>query len=183
MMMEPILQEIGQRLITAFHPEAIYLFGSRARRDAGPDSDYDLLVEVKAWLHKAAAGLRAAELDLNATPPLIEDAWFHCRQAAEKARKAFLTHHDRIFRKTHDRDELARACEALEPGLTTVLEPARDLTVFAWEFRYPGYAPVPLLKEADAYRLLASRGYSAIPALLPRESRPVFQEKEAGANL
>jgi predicted nucleotidyltransferase len=33
-------------LITAYEPERIYLFGSRARGQAGPDSDYDLLVIV-----------------------------------------------------------------------------------------------------------------------------------------
>ena len=30
----------------AYHPERIYLFGSVARGDAGPDSDYDILVVV-----------------------------------------------------------------------------------------------------------------------------------------
>jgi predicted nucleotidyltransferase len=34
------------RLVTALHPERIYLFGSQARGDAGPDSDYDLLAVV-----------------------------------------------------------------------------------------------------------------------------------------
>ncbi len=38
------LNEIVQRLVQAFHPEKIYLFGSQARGDAGPDSDYDLLL-------------------------------------------------------------------------------------------------------------------------------------------
>jgi predicted nucleotidyltransferase len=34
------------RLVDALHPERIYFFGSRARGDAGPDSDYDLLAVV-----------------------------------------------------------------------------------------------------------------------------------------
>jgi predicted nucleotidyltransferase len=33
--------------VEALKPERIYLFGSRARRDAGPGSDYDLLIVVK----------------------------------------------------------------------------------------------------------------------------------------
>jgi predicted nucleotidyltransferase len=41
-----ILGEIVRRLAEAYHPERIYLFGSRARGAAGPDSDYDLLVIV-----------------------------------------------------------------------------------------------------------------------------------------
>jgi uncharacterized protein len=40
------LGEAISRLVHAYHPERIYLFGSVARGDAGPDSDYDLLVVV-----------------------------------------------------------------------------------------------------------------------------------------
>jgi predicted nucleotidyltransferase len=43
---DPALAEIVRRLVAAYEPECIYLFGSRARGDAGPDSDYDLLVVV-----------------------------------------------------------------------------------------------------------------------------------------
>jgi predicted nucleotidyltransferase len=34
------------RLVETFKPERIYLFGSRAREEAGADSDYDLMVVV-----------------------------------------------------------------------------------------------------------------------------------------
>jgi len=43
---DPRLAEVVRRLVEAYHPERIYLFGSVARGDAGPDSDYDLLVVV-----------------------------------------------------------------------------------------------------------------------------------------
>ncbi|HEV7213820.1 MAG TPA: nucleotidyltransferase domain-containing protein [Chloroflexota bacterium] len=43
---DPALAEIVRRLVEAFQPERIYLFGSKARGDAGPDSDYDLMVIV-----------------------------------------------------------------------------------------------------------------------------------------
>lgn len=43
---DPALAEIVRRLVQAYRPERIYLFGSMARGDAGPDSDYDLLVVV-----------------------------------------------------------------------------------------------------------------------------------------
>jgi uncharacterized protein len=43
---DPALAETVQRLVAAYQPERIYLFGSVARGDAGPDSDYDLLVVV-----------------------------------------------------------------------------------------------------------------------------------------
>jgi predicted nucleotidyltransferase len=43
---DPVLSEILHRLVKAFQPERIYLFGSKARSDAGPDSDYDLMIVV-----------------------------------------------------------------------------------------------------------------------------------------
>jgi uncharacterized protein len=42
----PVLGEIVRRLIKAYEPDRIYLFGSTARGDSGPDSDYDLMVVV-----------------------------------------------------------------------------------------------------------------------------------------
>lgn len=43
---DPTLAEIVRRLVETYQPERIYLFGSRARGTAGPESDYDLLVVV-----------------------------------------------------------------------------------------------------------------------------------------
>ena len=43
---DPILREIVRRLIAAYHPDRIYLFGSRAKGETTADSDYDLLVVV-----------------------------------------------------------------------------------------------------------------------------------------
>ena len=42
----PLLREIVKRLVDIYHPERIYLFGSAARGDASPDSDYDFMVLV-----------------------------------------------------------------------------------------------------------------------------------------
>lgn len=41
---EPLLEEMVRRLVDAIDPDRIILFGSRARGDARPDSDVDLLV-------------------------------------------------------------------------------------------------------------------------------------------
>jgi predicted nucleotidyltransferase len=41
-----LLTDLVRRLVEAYRPERIYLFGSMARGDAGPDSDFDLLVIV-----------------------------------------------------------------------------------------------------------------------------------------
>lgn len=40
------LTEIVRRLVEAYQPERVYLFGSYARGDPGPDSDYDRLLVV-----------------------------------------------------------------------------------------------------------------------------------------
>ncbi len=43
---DPRLAEIVRRLVEAYQPERIYLFGSSARGDDVADSDYDLMVVV-----------------------------------------------------------------------------------------------------------------------------------------
>jgi len=61
--------------------------------------DTVLVADTKAWLKKAVNDLRAALLVMEANPPLLEDAVFHCQQAAEKSFKAFLTFHDKPFQR------------------------------------------------------------------------------------
>ena len=41
---DEILADIVERLVRAYYPERIYLFGSVARGETGPDSDYDILL-------------------------------------------------------------------------------------------------------------------------------------------
>ena len=41
---DPVIEQIVHRLVAALAPERIYISGSHARGDAGPDSDYDVLV-------------------------------------------------------------------------------------------------------------------------------------------
>lgn len=40
------------------------------------------VAETREWLQKAALDLRGARIDLDARPPLLEDALFHCQQAS-----------------------------------------------------------------------------------------------------
>jgi HEPN domain-containing protein len=132
----------------------------------------DKAAAVRGWLSKAANDLRGARIDLAAEPPLIEDALFHCQQAAEKSLKAFLTGHDTLFKKTHDLDELGRACVALDAGLSESLLSVSTLTVFAWEFRYPGDTQVPSMHEVHEYLDIANRLYTGILARLPQACHP-----------
>ena len=47
-----ILNEIVQRIIDTVHPGKIILFGSAARGDMGPDSDFDLLIIIPSDMHR-----------------------------------------------------------------------------------------------------------------------------------
>jgi predicted nucleotidyltransferase len=40
----PLIRRMVKRIVQEFDPDQVILFGSRARGDAGPDSDVDLLV-------------------------------------------------------------------------------------------------------------------------------------------
>ena len=128
--------------------------------------------EVRSWLVKAETDLRAAGVDIGALPPLVGDALFHCQQAVEKSLKAFLTAHDSPFRKTHDLDELALACGRVDPALEREVDPAREMTAFAWKFRYPGETDEPSREEAEAVLVLARKVYETVRSRLPKETHP-----------
>jgi len=60
---DAVLTDIVERLVRAYQPLRIYLFGSAARGDATVDSDYDLLVilpdEAPSYLRSEDPGYRA----------------------------------------------------------------------------------------------------------------------------
>jgi len=62
---DPTLNEIVRRLVAAVQPEAIFLFGSRARGEATLDSDYDLLLLVSDNAEQLRAIQRRAYLSLS----------------------------------------------------------------------------------------------------------------------
>ena len=43
---QEVIEEMTKRLVAFYRPVRIYLFGSEARNEAGPDSDLDFLVVV-----------------------------------------------------------------------------------------------------------------------------------------
>lgn len=128
-----------------------------------------LETNCRLWLEKVHNDLRAAEVDLSVKPPLLEDALFHCQQAAEKAMKAFLTWHRRPFRKTHDLIELGMSCVELDPALEPLLRQVAVLTEYAWRYRYPGPPQELTIEEADEGLCLAKRCVEAILERLPPE--------------
>ena len=124
--------------------------------------DPALVSETKEWLAKAADDLRAAEHGMSASPPLLADVLFHCQQAVEKLLKAFLTWHNRAFRKTHSIEELGEDCLKIDQNLKDVIDRAVPLTRYAWEFRYPGEPEKPLQEEAETAISLAHEVYQKV---------------------
>ena len=126
------------------------------------------MADTRAWLARARDDLRGAEVDLAASPPLLGDAVFHCQQAVEKALKAFLTWHDRPFRKTHDLVELGAACVAVDPTLEPDLRGSAALTEYAWRYRYPGEPSEPEEEEVrqslDRARTIVALTLQRLPA-------------------
>jgi predicted nucleotidyltransferase len=81
---DPVLAEIVNRLVEAYQPERIYLFGSKARGDAAPDSDYDLLVvapddapPARRDGKLAYEALWGVEASVDAV--VCRSSWFHAR--------------------------------------------------------------------------------------------------------
>ncbi len=85
----PVLEEIVRRLVEVYHPERIYLFGSAARGEAGPHSDYDLLIiqqsdqpryACSGVYYRALADL-PAEVDVLVYTPQEVEQWRSVPQA------------------------------------------------------------------------------------------------------
>lgn len=79
------LESLLGRLVAAYRPEAVYLFGSRARSDAGTDSDYDLLVVVPDDTPPARLSLMAAYEVVR--PAHVAADVIPCRRSVFEARK------------------------------------------------------------------------------------------------
>ena len=47
---QELIDDVVHRIVERFHPKRIVLFGSRARGDAGPESDIDLFIEMESAL-------------------------------------------------------------------------------------------------------------------------------------
>ena len=129
-------------------------------------------LETRAWFQKVAQDLRAADLVLDAEPPIIEDGLFHAQQAAEKAIKGFLVWHEIPFRKTPDLREVGGLALAVDSSLEPILRRAARLSPFAGVFRYPGDIGEPSIEEAREALALAREVVSTVLTRLPAEVQP-----------
>ena len=88
-----------------------------------------------------------------------------------RASKAFLTWHQRTFRRTHDLEELGKDCQAIDGTLAALLEEADVLSDYAWKLRYPGPAYTPERKETEAMFRIADRVLREVQSRLALETR------------
>lgn len=81
-----LLQEMVDVIVREVDPEAIILFGSRARGDAGPDSDVDLLViESEPFSQQRSRRLEATRLyTALRNMPVSKDLLLYSREEFEK---------------------------------------------------------------------------------------------------
>ena len=86
---DDLIQDIVRRIVATAQPEKVILFGSRARGEARPDSDLDVLViqesavpgyQRDAALYLALAGLNAPVDVITYTPEEVEE-WSAVPQA------------------------------------------------------------------------------------------------------
>ena len=106
--------------------------------------------EVNAWVERAQADLKSADILLTNNPPILETAAFHCQQAAEKYLKAFLVDHHKKFRRIHNLVYLVELCQDIDPDLAELTGAAALLTPFAVLSRYPGSSSNPTPEQAQA---------------------------------
>ncbi len=131
--------------------------------------DPEFLAETRGWMVKATHDLRAAETLAAASPPLNDEAVFHCQQAAEKSIKGFLAWHGQAFRKTHNLEETGEQCLAIDPSLREAIDRAVPLSEYAWKFRYPGVPLEPDSTETAEALAAAREVVAAIASRLPAE--------------
>ncbi len=90
---DPVLTEILRRLVKAYEPERIYLFGSKARGEAGPDSDYDLLLIVPDDAPPERRGSRLAYQVLRGTGAAADVLVWLKSKFDRRARGSFVAGH------------------------------------------------------------------------------------------
>ena len=104
----------------------------------------------------------------------LDTAIYHCQQAAEKAVKGFLAHHDHRLERSHDIERLVTLASSYESGFANWTEAAITLTPYATAYRYPGETTTlePSRAEFDEALVAAAGFVSYVLSLLPDELQP-----------
>lgn len=93
---------------------------------------------VRQWLSKAEEDLNAAKSLITYGETFLSTVCFHSQQAAEKYLKAFLTHHQVEFPKTHAINQLLDLIAPVDSKLAESLRDVIVLTNYGVDVRYPG---------------------------------------------
>ncbi len=109
--------------------------------------------DPREWLNRARSNLMVAEAEGPGIYP--EDLCFNAQQAAEKAIKALLIHHNVEFPYVHDLAELLTSLEKAGHEIPEAIRQAERLTRFAVFTRYPGLAPPTSCEEYQEALALA----------------------------
>lgn len=105
---------------------------------SGPDAQaLAQWADARRWLSKADEDVRAADLMLLAEPPLVEQAAFHCQQAAEKIIKGLLVATAISVPRTHDVERLADLATPSYPALRPLMDELVQTTAWNAATRYP----------------------------------------------
>lgn len=130
--------------------------------------------EAKAWMVKAWRDLETARRAATGEPPFYDIAVYHCQQAAEKAVKAFLVHHDKPYEKTHDIEVLVDLAFEIDSKFSELADAADVLTPYATRFRYPNstFAVEPQPNEYNEVLQRAKSVYEFVLNRLPAVARP-----------
>lgn len=113
---------------------------------------------VRQWLKYAATDLRLSQTSIDFSAEFKAIAAFHAQQCAEKAIKAYLTHHKVRFPKSHDIEALVEFVKQVDAPLAKKLEKCKALTIYAVTYRYPDAErkPLTLAKVRAAIKLAKS---------------------------
>lgn len=88
------LDEVTRRIITIAEPERIFLFGSAARGEMNTDSDLDMLVIVKAPVHrrklaqKIYRGLHGVGIAVDVVVATLQDIQTYGKQSGSVLKPA-----------------------------------------------------------------------------------------------
>ncbi|EFA68208.1 HEPN domain-containing protein [Cylindrospermopsis raciborskii] len=125
--------------------------------------------EVRQWIIKSQRDIKVARILIENEVSLLDAVVYHCQQSAEKALKAYLTHQDLGFKKTHDLGVLVEMCSVFEPNFQDLEDMADTLTPYATEFRYPGDIIEPERYEAEEALQMAATVLEFVIKLLPNK--------------
>lgn len=105
---------------------------------------------VEDWIKKAEKDYRLIEHLIVQEEPFFDQIGFHAQQAVEKYLKAYLTHKQVDFPKTHDLKKLLDLVATVNEGLAKNLDDVQEVTEYGVEIRYPG--DFPDMNKDDAIR-------------------------------